>query len=93
MSQWQIYGQREREKKGVRGKQKQTFIISNSVSINSIVLETGPKFAPTGREGNGACPPLFAVVHMEHPSIFMTPQRMSPRQKNIKTYAMHATCT
>lgn len=54
MSQWQIYGQRKREietrSKG-DGKQKQMFIISNSVSINSIVLQTGPKNAPTGEGG------------------------------------------
>lgn len=40
----------ERERKG-DGKQKQMFIISNSVSINSIVLQTGPKNAPAGEGG------------------------------------------
>lgn len=49
----------ERKGDGGTGKQKQMFIISNSVSINSIVLETGPKYAPTGREGDGAYPPIF----------------------------------
>lgn len=53
MSQWQIYGQRKRviERRKRAGKQKQMFIISNSVSINSIVLQTGPKNAPTGEGG------------------------------------------
>lgn len=49
-----LWPEREREigrrSKG-DGKQKQMFIISNSVSINSIVLQTGPKNAPAGEGG------------------------------------------
>lgn len=47
-----LWPEKERDRERERDvKQKQMFIISNSVSINSIVLQTGPKNAPMGEGG------------------------------------------